>query len=99
MTPANLLTGPKCLWSAADAIWTALGEKSTNFNWYIKRTILSGVPAATLAAWIGTDDEAEVDAFIDCRIENVMQFGTFKAQAEDAFARMPDPMDLFGQGK
>ncbi len=98
-TPANLLTGPKGLWAAADAIWTALGDKSTDFNWYTKRTILSGVLGSTLTAWIGTDDETEVDAFLDRRIENVMQFEKFKAQAKDAFAKMPDPMDLFGQRK
>jgi len=98
-TPANLLTGPKGLWAAADAIWTALGDKSTDFNWYTKRTILSGVIGTTLAAWMGTDDEAQVDAFLDRRIENVMQFEKFKAQAKDAFAKMPDPMDIFGQRK
>ncbi len=98
-TPANLLTGPKGLWSAADAIWSALGDTSTDFNWYTKRTILSGVLGTTLAAWMGTDDEAAVDAFLDRRIENVMQFEKFKAQAKDAFAKMPDPMDLFGQRK
>lgn len=97
--PANLLTGPKGLWAAADAIWTALGDKSTDFNWYTKRTILSGVLGSTLAAWIGTDDEAEVDAFLDRRIENVMQFEKFKAQAKDAFAKAPNPMDFFGQRK
>jgi ubiquinone biosynthesis protein COQ9 len=98
-TPANLLTGPKGLWAAADAIWTALGDKSTDFNWYTKRTILSGVLGTTLAAWMGTEDEAQVDAFLDRRIENVMQFEKFKAQAKDAFAKMPDPMDLFGTRK
>jgi ubiquinone biosynthesis protein COQ9 len=98
-TPANLLTGPKGLWAAADAIWATLGDKSTDFNWYTKRTILSGVIGSTLAAWIGTDDEAQVDAFLDRRIENVMQFEKLKGQVKDAFARMPDPMDIFGQRK
>jgi ubiquinone biosynthesis protein COQ9 len=98
-TPANLLTGPKGLWAAADAIWSALGDKSTDFNWYTKRTILSGLLGSTLAAWIGSDDEAEVDDFLDRRIENVMQFEKLKGQVKDAFAKMPDPMDLFGQRK
>ena len=98
-TPANVLTGPRGLWAAADAIWTALGDKSTDFNWYTKRTILSGVLGSTLAAWIGTDDEAQIDAFLDRRIENVMQFEKFKGQVKDAFAKAPNPMDLFGQRK
>ena len=87
------------LWAAADAIWTALGDTSTDFNWYTKRTILSGVLGTTLAAWMGTDDEAQVDAFLDRRIENVMQFEKLKAQARDAFAKAPNPMDFFGQRK
>jgi ubiquinone biosynthesis protein COQ9 len=98
-TPANLLTGPKGLWAAADAIWAALGDKSTDYNWYTKRMTLSAVLGSTLAAWIGTDDEAAIDDFLDRRIENVMQFEKLKAQAKDAFAKMPDPMDLFGSRK
>lgn len=98
-TPANLLTGPKGLWAAADAIWAALGDKSTDYNWYTKRMTLSAVLASTLAAWMGTDDEVRVDEFLDRRIENVMQFEKLKAQAKDAFAKMPDPMDIFGSRK
>lgn len=96
-TPANLLTGPKGLWAAADAIWAALGDTSTDYNWYTKRMTLSAVLGSTLTAWLGTDDEAEIDAFLDRRIENVMQFEKFKSQAKDVFAKFPDPLDLFGQ--
>lgn len=98
-TPANLLTGPKGLWAAADAIWSALGDKSTDFNWYTKRTTLSAVLGSTLAAWVGADDEAEIDAFLDRRIENVMQFEKLKGQVKDAMAKAPNPMDFFGQRK
>ena len=92
--PANLLTGPKGLWAAADAIWTGLGDTSTDYNWYTKRTILSGVLGSTLVAWIGTEDPAEVDAFLDRRIENVMQFEKFKGQVREAAAKMPNPLDV-----
>jgi ubiquinone biosynthesis protein COQ9 len=98
-TPANLLTGPKGLWAAADAIWSALGDKSTDYNWYTKRMTLSAVLGSTLAAWMGADDEAAIDAFLDRRIENVMQFEKLKGQVKDAFAKMPDPLDIFGQRK
>jgi len=97
VAPANLLTGPKGLWAAADAIWAALGDKSTDYNWYTKRMTLSAVLGSTLAAWMGTDDEAETDAFLDRRIENVMQFEKFKAQAKEAFANFPDPLDILGK--
>lgn len=97
--PANLLTGPKGLWAASDAIWSALGDKSTDYNWYTKRMTLVAVLGSTLAAWMGTEDEAQVDAFLDRRIENVMQFEKFKAQAKNAFANFPDPLDILGQRK
>jgi len=97
--PANLLTGPKGMWAAADAIWAALGDKSTDYNWYTKRMTLTAVLGSTLTAWLGTDDEAAIDAFLDRRIENVMQFEKLKTQAKDAFANFPDPLELFGQRK
>ncbi|RYG35696.1 MAG: COQ9 family protein, partial [Burkholderiales bacterium] len=66
---------------------------------YTKRTTLSAVLGSTLAAWVGTDDEAEIDAFLDRRIENVMQFEKLKGQVMDAVAKAPNPMDFFGQRK
>jgi ubiquinone biosynthesis protein COQ9 len=98
-TPANLLAGPKSLWAASDAIWTALGDTSTDYNWYTKRMTLVAVLGSTFTAWMGTDDEVEIDAFLDRRIENVMQFEKLKSQAKDAFAKMPDPMDVLGSRK
>lgn len=93
-TPANLLTGPKGLWSAADAIWTALGDTSTDSNWYTKRLILSGVLGSTLLCWVGTDDEAEVDAFLDRRIGDVMNFEKAKAKLKADMANWPNPLDI-----
>jgi ubiquinone biosynthesis protein COQ9 len=95
-SPVNLLTGPKGLWTAADAIWAGLGDKSTDYNWYTKRMILSGVIGSTLVAWLGTDDPAQVDAFLDRRIENVMQFEKFKGDVREAVSKMPNPFDLMG---
>jgi ubiquinone biosynthesis protein COQ9 len=98
-SPANLLSGPKGLWTGADAIWAGLGDKSTDYNWYTKRLTLSGVLGSTLVAWLGTDDPAEVDAFLDRRIENVMQFEKFKGQVREAAAKMPNLFDLIGPRK
>jgi ubiquinone biosynthesis protein COQ9 len=98
-SPSNLLAGPRGLWTAADMIWTGLRDKSTDFNWYTKRAILSGVLGSTLLCWLGTDDAAEVDAFLDRRIENVMQFEKFKAEVRERASKMPNPFDLFGKSK
>lgn len=73
--------GSKLIWDTADAIWTALGDTSEDVNWYTKRATLSAVYGAVVLYWLGDDspDHADTAAFIDRRIENVMQFETFKA--------------------
>ncbi|MBK5921492.1 hypothetical protein CCR80_10670 [Rhodothalassium salexigens] len=69
-------------WRAADAMWRAAGDTSTDYNWYTKRTILSGVYASTVLVWMGDDtpDLDETRAFLARRIENVMQFEKTKAK-------------------
>ncbi|MGH1576567.1 COQ9 family protein [Planktotalea sp.] len=74
--------GAKLIWGTADAIWNALGDTSRDSNWYSKRTTLSAVYSATVLFWLGdtSEDHAETWAFLDRRIENVMQFEKVKAQ-------------------
>ena len=59
-----------------------MGDASTDFNFYSKRAILSGVLSATFARWLGddSDDEAATKAFLAARIDNVMQFEKLKAR-------------------
>ncbi|MEZ5938614.1 MAG: COQ9 family protein [Hyphomonadaceae bacterium] len=96
-SPFNLLAGPKAMWSAADRIWAGLGDTSNDFNWYTKRMTLSAVLGSTLLCWLGTDDDAEVETFLTHRIENVMQFEKTKKQVQDAFEKMPNPLDFLGR--
>lgn len=83
--PLHAADGARALWETADAIWTALDDPSEDFNWYSKRGILSGVYSATLLYWLGDHSEghAATWAFLDRRIENVMQFERAKKQAND----------------
>lgn len=79
--PTHLAEGAGLIWGTADAIWTALDDTSRDINWYSKRATLSAVYAATLLFWLGDDSEGQADswAFLDRRIENVMQFEKAKA--------------------
>ncbi len=72
----------RLIWRTADLIWRALGDTSTDGNFYSKRAILSGVLASTYARWFSddSDDNSETWTFLDARIENVMQFEKFKAR-------------------
>lgn len=83
--PNHTATGSKALWDTADHIWTALGDSSRDINWYTKRASLSAVYSATVLYWLGdeTEDNAATWAFLDRRIENVMQFEKVKAKVRD----------------
>ncbi len=72
--PMHAGDGARALWETADAIWTALGDTSTDGNWYSKRATLSGVYASVVLYWLGDDslDHQDTSAFIDRRIDNVM---------------------------
>lgn len=71
----------RLLWRTADKIWRALGDVSTDENFYTKRAILSGVLASTYARWFAdsSSDNSDTWSFLDARIENVMQFEKLKA--------------------
>lgn len=78
--PIHAADGAKAIWQTADRIWTALGDSSTDVNWYTKRATLSGVYGATVLYWLG-DESAESEAtwdFLDRRIEQVMQIEKLK---------------------
>jgi ubiquinone biosynthesis protein COQ9 len=80
--PLRAPEAARLLWRTADHIWRALGDTSTDGNYYSKRAILSGVLASTYARRYSDDseDNEATWAFLDARIENVMQFEKFKAR-------------------
>jgi ubiquinone biosynthesis protein COQ9 len=84
--PQHAADGAKAIWGTADAIWKALGDTSTDFNWYTKRATLSAVYASTVLFWLGDDstDHQATWEFLDRRIENVMQIEKFKSSLRDS---------------
>lgn len=76
----GLLAG-KLAWRAADAMWRAMGDTSTDGNFYSKRALLAGIYASTLAIYLMEHEAGARRAwdFLDARIANVMQFEKFKA--------------------
>lgn len=73
--------GTRLVWNTCDKIWTALGDPSTDGNWYSKRAILSGVYSSVVIYWLGDTSEGSEDtwAFLDRRIDDVMRIEKAKA--------------------
>ena len=68
----------KFAWRTCDLIWKhAGGDRSTDFNYYSKRSLLFGVYTATIIYWLADEskDYADTKRFLDDRIEDVMKIG------------------------
>ena len=76
--PASLKTG----WNSADVMWRLAGDAATDYNHYTKRAILASIYGATLAVFVEDQSEgkAETKAFLERRIDGVMQLEKVKAK-------------------
>jgi ubiquinone biosynthesis protein COQ9 len=97
--PQNIPTAARIGWRSADRMWRLAGDTATDFNHYTKRMTLSAVYASTLAIFVNdeSDDFAETRAFLDRRIDNVMQFEKVKAQAKSRQDMLPSLSRFVGR--
>jgi ubiquinone biosynthesis protein COQ9 len=79
--PQNVPLAMQASWRTADRMWRLAGDTSTDFNHYTKRITLGAVYGSTLLVWLDDQSEGWSDtaAFLDRRIDNVMQFEKWKA--------------------
>ncbi len=96
LMPVNAPLGMKLLYQTVDTMWRAVGDTSTDFNFYTKRAILAGVYSSTLMRWFNDagEDESATHEFLAARIENVMQFEKFKAEIRERTKDMPSFADV-----
>jgi len=76
--PKNSKMALKMLYKTCDAIWRDCGDKSTDFSFYTKRLVLSGVYSSTLSYWLNENDFTKVEEFLERRLDNVSSFGKMK---------------------
>ncbi|WP_051431850.1 COQ9 family protein [Rhodovibrio salinarum] len=67
----------RLLYRTCDAVWTAAGDGSADYNFYTKRGLLSGVYSSTLLYWLedSSEDYTATKAFLDRRIDETVQIG------------------------
>ena len=77
MWPLRKPRAAKITWRTADVIWLWAGDEAKDYNRYTKRGLLSGVIASTTLVWLNdfSENMHKTQAFLDKRIENVMQLG------------------------
>ena len=97
--PGRQALGGRLVYATADHIWHWAGDTATDYNHYSKRLILSGVLGATRLVWFGDESDGNEKswAFLDRRIENVMQFEKTKAKWQAASDGKTPFSDLLGK--
>lgn len=97
--PQNLARASRIGWRSADRMWRLAGDTATDFNHYTKRATLSAVYLSTLLTFVNddSDDYADTRAFLDRRIDNVMQFEKAKTQLKGRSEHRPSLSRFIGR--
>lgn len=97
--PLNLARAAKMGWRSADRMWRLAGDTATDLNHYTKRMTLSAVYGSTLSVFVNDDSEnfADTRAFLDRRIDNVMQIEKVKYQAKQRKDHTPSLSRFIGR--
>lgn len=97
--PRNAPAAARLAWRSADRIWRVAGDTASDFNHYTKRAILVGVYGSTTLVYLDdeTEDLAATRAFLDRRIDNVMEFEKAKARWRRGSERLPSPSRFLGR--
>ena len=95
--PHNAPLSMRLLYRTVDAMWRAAGDTATDWNFYSKRGLLSGVYTSTLMVWLNDDSEdfAETEAFLHRRISDVMKVPKLTARVSALGAALPKRLKAF----
>src|SRR4051812_3864956 len=94
--PQNAALGARLLYRTADTIWYAVGDRSTDHNFYTKRALLAGVYAATVLYWVEDRSEGAEEswAFLDRRLADVMRIPKLGERVRGLARVLPNPLRL-----
>ena len=99
--PPHAPLAMKSLYRTVDAIWLAIGDRSTDHNWYTKRLLLAGVYSSTLLYWLNDEsaDFADTWAFLDRRIADVLKVPKAIARVQAAAENLPNPFRMAARAR
>ncbi len=87
--PLNSFYALRAGYRTVDAMWAAVGDRSIDFSFYTKRTLLMGVHASTVPYALGDKSEGheETWAFLDRRIGDVINIQIARGRLDDLLRR------------
>ena len=80
--PLYMVSGLKPIFKTCDIIWRYAGDKSTDYNYYTKRSLLLSVYLPSLFHYIGDSSIncEKTDEFIDSSLEKIVKLGSLKTR-------------------
>lgn len=97
--PRLLPAEVSALYGSADAMWRGIGDKSVDFNFYSKRSILAMIHGSTTLFWLDDNSEGREATwkFLDRRIEVVMSFEGLKSKVRESCAGARGILGMLGR--
>jgi ubiquinone biosynthesis protein COQ9 len=91
--PQNYGTASRNTFDTVSAIWYAVGDTSTDLNFYTKRLTLAPIYVATVLYWIDDSsmDSAETWAFLERRLDDSMLIPRIQARVGEALGVFTSP--------
>jgi ubiquinone biosynthesis protein COQ9 len=85
LLPTNAFAACGSLWRTVDLMWAAAGDDARDASYYSKRSLLAAVWTSTFLFWLDdrSKDNAATAAFLERRIDNVMQMGRLRGRVDD----------------
>jgi ubiquinone biosynthesis protein COQ9 len=98
-SPPRSWMGVKLAAQTANAMWWGIGDQSTDYNYYTKRGLLTGVYVSTLVFWVH-DHSPNASAswdFLERRIEEVLRIQGAKARFQGQRDKIVPFVQALGQ--
>jgi ubiquinone biosynthesis protein COQ9 len=95
--PQNAALATRNTFDAVSAIWYAVGDTSTDLNFYTKRLTLAPIYVATVLYWIddSSEDRAATWNFLNRRIDDAMVIPKIRAGVGEALSALTAPFSLW----
>ncbi len=96
MMPQNIYFAKKKLFETIDNIWFLAGDTSTDFNYYTKRALLTGIYISTINYWVnGNQNLSSISNFLDKKLNQVSKIPKIKKKLNIIYELSPKFFLLF----
>lgn len=87
--PTHLAQGLKNLYKIVDTIWFAIGDQTSDFNFYTKRLTLSAIYTTSFNYWLKDESQDIINTsmFIDRRLESLKIIPNIKKTFKNLFKK------------